>query len=93
LWGCFFTSLNNARENKNETSLTPEKLQSLQPVLSQRDESITLLARNDHASADRLLNLDLTFRKALGHPQQLRCEAMALNVTRGLPGDDIWMKA
>jgi hypothetical protein len=65
----FFTLLNNARENKNETDLTPEKLESLQPVLSQRDELITLLARNDPASADRLLNLDLAFRKALGRPQ------------------------
>jgi hypothetical protein len=42
-----------------------EKLKSVQPMFSQRDELITLLARNDPASADRLSGLDLAFRKAL----------------------------
>jgi hypothetical protein len=64
----FFTSLNNAMEHSTGTDLTPEQLKSLQPVFSERDELITLLARNDPASADRLLNLDLAFRKILGHP-------------------------
>jgi len=60
----FFTSLDTVMSRKNDPDITSEKLKSLQPVLSQRDELITLLARSDPASADRLSDLDLAFRKA-----------------------------
>lgn len=62
----FFTSLNTTMDRKNDTDISPEQLKSLQPVFSKRDELITLLARSDPASADRLLDLDLALRKALG---------------------------
>jgi hypothetical protein len=61
----FFTSLTTVMGGKNDPEITPERLKSLQRVFSERDELITLLARNDPASADRLLDLDLAFRKAL----------------------------
>jgi hypothetical protein len=64
----FFTFLNTALVRKGDANVTPEELKSLQPVLSEHDELITLVARNDPASADRLLNLDLAFREALAHP-------------------------
>jgi hypothetical protein len=61
----FFTSLNGVMARKDNPDITPEQIQSLQPVFSKRDELITLLARSDPASADRLSDLDLAFRKAL----------------------------
>ncbi len=64
----FFAFLNTALARTGVAHVTPEELKSLQPVLAEHDELITLLARNDPASADRLSNLDLTFRKALAHP-------------------------
>ncbi|MGI8959229.1 MAG: hypothetical protein ACR2IV_05625 [Bryobacteraceae bacterium] len=62
----FFTSLDTTMHRKTDTDLSPQQLASLEPLFSERDECITLLARNDPASADRLLNLDLALRKALG---------------------------
>jgi hypothetical protein len=64
----FFTAINKAMEHNTGTDFTPGQLKSLQPIFSERDELITLLARNDPASADRLLDLDLTFRKIVAHP-------------------------
>ena len=61
----FFTSLNAAVNRKNDVDVTPDQLKSFQPMFSERDELITLLARNDPASADRLSDLELAFRKAL----------------------------
>jgi predicted lipid-binding transport protein (Tim44 family) len=60
----FFTSLDTVMGRKNDPNITPNKVKSL-PELSQRDELITLLARSDPASADRLSDLDLAFRKAV----------------------------
>jgi hypothetical protein len=61
----FFSSLDTVMSRKNDPDISTEKLKPLQPVLSQRDELITLLARSDPASADRLSDLDLAFRKAV----------------------------
>jgi uncharacterized membrane-anchored protein YhcB (DUF1043 family) len=61
----FFTSLSAVADQKNDVDLTPEQRKAFQPMLSGRDELITLLARNDPASADRLSALDVAFRKAL----------------------------
>jgi hypothetical protein len=38
----------------------------VQPLLAGRDEIITLLARSDPASADRLSELYVAYRKAVG---------------------------
>jgi hypothetical protein len=61
----FFTSLNGALVRNDNPDINSEHLQALQPELSKRDELITLLARGDPASADRLADFDLAFRKAL----------------------------
>src|SRR5690348_1504361 len=61
----FFNSLDAVMNRKNDRDITPEKLKSIEPTLSQRDNLITLLARSDPASADRLSDLDLAFRKAV----------------------------
>ena len=62
----FFTSL-RAEIDKGETSyLTQAQRAGAQPSLDGRDEIITLLARSDPASADRLSDLYVAYRKALG---------------------------
>ena len=62
----FFTSL-RAEIDKGDTSyFTQAQRPGLQPLFAGRDEVITLLARSDPASADRLSDLYVAFRKAVG---------------------------
>ena len=62
----FFTNL-RAEIDKGDTSyLTPAQRAGAQPLLAGRDEFITLLARSDPASADRLADLYAAYRKAVG---------------------------
>ena len=62
----FFTSL-RAEIDKGETSnFTEAQRARVQPLFAGRDEIITLLARSDPASADRLSDLYVAYRKALG---------------------------
>jgi hypothetical protein len=62
----FFASLNAAVGPKSNVSdFTPEQLKSFQAMFSERDELMTLLARNNPTSADRLDALYLTLRKTL----------------------------
>jgi hypothetical protein len=62
----FFTTL-RAEVDKGETSnLTEAQRAAVQPLFAGRDEIITLLARSDPASADRLSDLYVAYRKALG---------------------------
>ena len=56
----FFTSLSADTSNYTDTERN-----SLQPVLAGRDELITLLARNDPASADKLSDLFVAYRKVM----------------------------
>jgi hypothetical protein len=56
----FFTSLSADSSNYTDTQRN-----NLQPVLAGRDELITLLARNDPASADKLSNLFVAYRKVM----------------------------
>ncbi len=57
----FFTSISGA-----DSAMPAGQNATLNPLLSQRDEIITLLARSDPASAERLTNLYLSLRSALG---------------------------
>ena len=59
----FFTSLSAARDSSNYTET---QRNSLQPLFASRDELITLLARNDPASADKLSDLFVAYRKIMG---------------------------
>jgi len=62
----FFTSL-RAEIDKGATSdFTQAQRAGVQPLLAGRDEVITLLARSDPASADRLSELYVAYRKAVG---------------------------
>ena len=60
----FFGSLQKEMDRSND-NLFGQDLSSVKPMESQRDEIITLLARSDPASADRLANLDLQLRKRM----------------------------
>jgi hypothetical protein len=62
----FFTSL-RAEIDKGDTSdFTQAQRAGVQPLFAGRDEIITLLARSDPASADRLSDLYVAYRKAVG---------------------------
>ena len=56
----FFTSLSADTSNYTEAQRS-----SMQPLFAGRDELITLLARNDPASADRLSDLFAAYRKIM----------------------------
>jgi len=58
----FFTSLSAERDSSNYTEA---QRNSLQPLFASRDELITLLARNDPASADKLSDLFVAYRKTM----------------------------
>ena len=61
----FFTNL-RAEADKGETSpLTQAQKSGVEPLFAQRDEVITRLARSDPASADRLSELYVAYRKAV----------------------------
>jgi len=62
----FFTSANYEVDQRDRSALTREQRDSLAPLLAPRDEIITLLARSDAAAADRLMNLFVRVRHALG---------------------------
>lgn len=61
----FFTSV-RAEIDKGEASiLTKAQRDAIQPLFAGRDEVITLLARSDPASADRLSDLFVAYRKIM----------------------------
>jgi hypothetical protein len=59
----FFTSLRADTDKGDSSNYTGAQRNSMQPLFSGRDELITLLARNDPASADRLSDLFVAYRK------------------------------
>ena len=62
----FFTSLLSDVNKGEDSALSAGQRAAIQPLLAQRDEIITLLARSDPAAADRLSDLFATYRKAMG---------------------------
>jgi hypothetical protein len=62
----FYTRLNYELSKGTGSAFSPAQRQNATALLAQRDELITLLARNDPASADRLIDVYLAFRKAIG---------------------------
>ena len=56
----FYTDLRAEVDNK-ESVFNPQQRETLQPVFAGRDETITLLARGDTASAERLADLYFAF--------------------------------
>ncbi len=62
----FFTSLLSEVNKGENSALNAAQRSAVQPLFTQRDEIITLLARSDPAAADRLSDLFSTYRKAMG---------------------------
>ncbi len=65
----FFTSVRAEIDEGDASDLTQAQRQGVTPLLASRDELITLLARSDPASADRLSELYVKYRAALGPPR------------------------
>ena len=61
----FTTLLEQLDKAETDSSLTQLQRDSLKPLLTQRDDLITLLARSDPAAAPRLLEMHAAFRKAV----------------------------
>lgn len=61
----FFTALGAELDLAQNSSLSVAQQGALKPLLTQRDGLITLLARSDPASAERLTEVYLACRKAL----------------------------
>lgn len=61
----FFTSLRAEIDRGNDSAFSQAQREGLQPVFSGRDEIITLLARSEPASADRLSDLYVSYRKVM----------------------------
>lgn len=67
----FFSALSADLDRGEDSVLDQTQRDAVRPLLGQRDEIITLLARSDPAAADRLSNLDAAYRKATGSAQPL----------------------
>jgi hypothetical protein len=61
----FFTALRAESDRGEASSLSQAQRSGVEPLFAQRDEIITLLARSDPASADRLSDLYVAYRKVL----------------------------
>ena len=61
----FYTNL-RAELGRPESAFSAAQRDLLQPLLAQRDEVITLLARSDPAAAERLAEAYLSYRRAMG---------------------------
>jgi hypothetical protein len=59
----FFTSLRAETDRGNDSVFSQTQRDGLLPLFVRRDETITLLARNEPVSADRLLDLYMSYRK------------------------------
>lgn len=71
----FFTDL-RAELNRQESGFTLKQREAVQPILGERDEVITLLARSDDAATERMAELYLTYVAAVNpsppKPQTIR---------------------
>ena len=61
----FFTNLRAETDRGRDSVFNATQQSGLRPVFDSRDDTITLLARSDPASADRLVSIYNTFRQAL----------------------------
>jgi hypothetical protein len=62
----FFTTLRDEADKGDASIFTQAQREGMKPLFTQRDEIITLLARNDPASADRLSDLYVSYRQLIG---------------------------
>lgn len=66
----FFTSLLAETERGRDSVFNEAQQTALRPIFNTRDDTITLLARSDPASADRLVDIYNTYRQATGGVSQ-----------------------
>jgi hypothetical protein len=62
----FFTAVRSQIDQGDNSAFTRQQREALEPLIANRDEVITLLARSDPASADKLSDLYAAVRKVLG---------------------------
>ena len=61
----FFTSLRAETDRGDASALSPAQREGVLPLFTGRDEIITLLARSDPVSAERLSDLYVAYRKMM----------------------------
>ena len=61
----FFTTLRAEIGRENDSALTEAQRAGITPLLTERDEIVTLLARGDPASAERLSSLYIAYSNAV----------------------------
>ena len=59
----FYASLRHQIEAGDSSIFTPAQREKLRPLLAERDEVITLLARSDTAASDRLFSIYSTYQE------------------------------
>ena len=59
----FYTNLRSQIDAENASVFTPAQRETLRPLLAERDEVITLLARSDRATVDRLFAIYSSYNK------------------------------
>ena len=64
----FFTNLRTEIDRGRNSVFSETQQNVLRPIFDMRDDTITLLARSDPASADRLTAMYKTYRQAVGAP-------------------------
>lgn len=62
----FFTNMRSEIDRGRDSIFMEAQQNALRPIFETRDDTITLLARGDPASGDRLTELYNTYRQALG---------------------------
>ena len=62
----FYTNLREEMERGQNSAFTQTQQENLRPLLAGRDDTITLLARSDAASGERLAGLHTAFRQTVG---------------------------
>jgi hypothetical protein len=63
----FYTNLRSKVDGEDPSIFTPAQREGLRPLLDQRDDVITLLARSDPAAVDRLFSIYLSYNKLAGN--------------------------
>ncbi|MHB0857546.1 MAG: hypothetical protein ACYC5M_08250 [Anaerolineae bacterium] len=61
----FYTSLRAETDKGDDSGFSQAQLDGMEPMFAQRDEIISLLARNDPAAAERLSDVYVAFREII----------------------------
>lgn len=73
----FFTAIRTQIDAGESSAFSSVQRESLKPLLQERDEIITLLARSDPAATERLTEIYLTYRQVVSNalPSQMKTSA------------------